>query len=73
MLDFAEHDDPIPVSDVQTIQAAYPAVPVYVYPAMALTATSARARTPLSAKQAWERTLSFLTEHLSGQLGNLPT
>jgi carboxymethylenebutenolidase len=63
MLHFGEHDDHIPMSDVETIKAALPDVPVYTYDAGHGFNCDVRASfDAASAAQALERTLAFLSD-----------
>jgi carboxymethylenebutenolidase len=69
MLHFGKKDAHIPVEDVEKIKAAYPDVPVYLYDADHGFNCDARGSyDEPSAKQALERTLAFLAEHLAGPI-----
>ena len=64
-LHFGAQDGSIPLSDVETIRAAHPELPVYVYAdaGHAFGRDGSKAHHPDSARQAWERTLAFFAEH----------
>ncbi len=65
MLHFGEHDDHIPMSDVDKIKAALPDVPVYTYDAGHGFNCDARGSYDKpSAAKALDRTLAFLARHL---------
>ena len=65
MLHFGSHDDHIPMSDVETIRAALPGVPVFTYPAGHGFNCDARGSyDEPSAALALERTLAFFAEHV---------
>ena len=67
LLHFGETDAGIPLSNVETVRAANPDVPVHLYPAGHGFACDARASYHAeSAALALERTLAFLHEHLGG-------
>ncbi len=69
LLHFGKKDDHISPEDVASIEAAYPAVPVYLYDAGHGFNCSVRGSyDEPSAKLALERTLAFLAEHLSGSI-----
>ncbi len=72
MLHFGADDAHIPMSDVEAIRAAHPEVPVYVYQGAGhgFNCDERASYNEPAAKQAWERTLGFLGEHLSGRLDN---
>src|SRR5690606_7233541 len=63
-LHFGGQDSSIPQSDVETIRAAHPELPVYVYPQAghAFGRHGTAAHHPESAAQAWERTLALFAE-----------
>ena len=62
---FGEHDDHIPMSDVETIRAALPGVPVYAYDAGHGFSCDARGSyDEPSAAEAQRRTLAFFAEHV---------
>lgn len=66
MLHFGKLDKHIPMSDIDTIRAKQPDVPVFVYDADHGFSCDARSSfEPASAKLAKERTLEFLRKHLS--------
>lgn len=63
ILHFGEHDDHIPMSDVDAIKAALPDIPIYTYDAGHGFNCDARASfDEPSAAKALERTLAFLSE-----------
>ena len=64
-LHFGGQDGSIPLSDVETIRAAHPELPVYVYPdaGHAFGRDGAASHHPDAAAQAWTRTLAFFAEH----------
>ena len=65
MLHFGEHDDHIPMSDVETIRAALPDVPVFAYDAGHGFNCDARGSyDEPSAAEARNRTLAFFAQHL---------
>ena len=65
MLHFGETDASIPMSQVETVRAAHPDLPLYVYPAGHGFSCDARASYhEASHKEALERTLGFLAQHL---------
>jgi len=65
LLHFGERDSHIPLSDVEKIQAAYPAIPVHIYAADHGFNCDERASFDApSAKLALERTLAFFKEHV---------
>ena len=65
MLHFGEHDDHIPMTDVEKIRAALPGVPVYSYDAGHGFNCDARGSYDKpSAAEALERTLALLARHL---------
>ena len=72
MLHFGGKDDHIPASDREAIQAAHPEVPVFVYDdaGHGFNCDERASYSEAAAKQAWERTLAFLGEHLGGRLDN---
>ncbi len=66
MLHFGEHDDHIPMSDVETIKASVPDVPVYTYDAGHGFNCDARGSyDKASAVEALARTLAFFGQHLT--------
>ncbi|HVJ53032.1 MAG TPA: dienelactone hydrolase family protein [Aliidongia sp.] len=65
MLHFGEEDHGIPLTDVDKIRAAYPQVPIHLYPAGHGFACDARASyDAASTAQALDRTLAFFESHL---------
>ena len=62
---FGGQDGSIPLSDVETIRAAHPDLPVYVYPdaGHAFGRDGSPAHHADAAAQAWERTLAFFAQH----------
>ena len=65
MLHFGEQDGHIPLSDVESIRAEHPDLPVFTYPAGHGFNCDARASYHRdSAEQAFARTLDFLRQHL---------
>lgn len=65
MLHFGELDKHIPMSDVKAIRQAHPEVPVYTYEAdHGFNCDERASYSAPAAKQARERTLAFLKEHL---------
>lgn len=65
MLHFGRQDAHIPAKDVEKIQAAHPEVEIYWYDAgHAFNRDVGAAYNPAAAKEARERTLSFLKKHL---------
>jgi len=65
LLHFGEHDDHIPMSDIKAIRAAHPEVPVYTYNAgHGFNCDERGSYNEAAAKEAWQRTLAFLGEHL---------
>lgn len=65
MLHFGEHDDHIPMSDVEAIRAALPGVPVFTYDAGHGFNCDARGSySKPSAAEALERTLAFFAQHV---------
>ncbi len=65
MLHFGELDTHIPMSDVEAIRQAHPEVPVYTYDAdHGFNCDERGSYSAPAAKQARERTLAFLKEHL---------
>ena len=65
MLHFGEHDDHIPMTDVEKIRAALPGVPVYSYDAAHGFNCDARGSYDKpSAAEALERTLAFFAQHI---------
>lgn len=72
MLHFGADDAHIPLSDIEAIRAAHPEVPVYVYEGAGhgFNCDERASYNEAAAKQAWERTLGFLGEHLGGRIDN---
>jgi carboxymethylenebutenolidase len=67
LLHFGEHDDHIPMSDVDSIKAAYPDVPLYTYDAgHGFNCDARESYDAPAAKLALERTMAFFVEHLEG-------
>lgn len=67
MLHFGETDHGIPMSDVETVIAAHPNIPIHVYPAGHGFSCDERASFDrASHESALSRTLPFLKEHLGG-------
>ncbi len=65
LLHFGEHDDHIPMSDIEAIRAAHPEVPVYTYNAgHGFNCDERGSYNEAAAKEAWPRTLAFLQKHL---------
>jgi len=65
MLHFGEHDHGIPLTDVERIRAAYPNVPVHVYPAgHGFNCDQRKDYDASCAALARQRTLAFLAEHV---------
>lgn len=65
MLHYAENDNHIPLSDVETIRAAYPQLPVFVYPGEHGFDCNLRASfQPTSAELALERSLAFFGRYV---------
>lgn len=65
MLHFGEHDDHIPVSDVEKIRAAFPELPVFTYPAgHGFNCDQRGSYDRASADLALARTLPFLRQHV---------
>ncbi len=62
---FGGRDTSIPMSDVETIRAAQPTLPIHVYPEAghAFGRDGTPAHHPESAALAWQRTLAFFAEH----------
>lgn len=67
ILHFSAHDEYVPLSDVEKVRDAYPAVPVYVYDADHGFNCDERASFNAAATQiAGERTMAFFAEQLRG-------
>lgn len=65
LLHFGEQDDHIPMSDIEAVRAAHPDVPVYTYAAgHGFNCDERSSYNEAAAKEAWQRTLAFLQEHL---------
>ena len=65
MLHYAETDHHIPLSNVETVRAAYPELPIYVYPGEHGFDCDLRARfQPQSAALARQRSSDFLQRHV---------
>jgi carboxymethylenebutenolidase len=65
MLHFGEKDHGIPLEDVAKIRAAFPDIPVHMYPAGHGFNCDQRAdHDPASAALARERSLAFLARHV---------
>jgi carboxymethylenebutenolidase len=65
MLHYAETDHHIPLADVETVRAAYPAVPLYIYPGEHGFDCDLRANFhPESASVARQRSAAFLERHI---------
>ena len=69
LLHFAEHDEYIPLADVETIRAAHPEIEMYLYPGTehGFSCNDRRFYEPKSAALARERSLAFLSRHARGQ------
>jgi carboxymethylenebutenolidase len=69
LLHFAEHDEYIPLADVDTIRAAHPEIESYLYPGTehGFSCNDRRFYEPKAASLARERSLAFLTRHARGQ------
>lgn len=66
MLHFGEHDAHIPAAEVEKVQTAHPEVEIYWYDAgHGFNATPRSSYNPEAARLARERSLNFLTVHLS--------
>jgi carboxymethylenebutenolidase len=66
MLHFGKHDNHIPAAEVEKVQSAHPEVEIYWYDAgHGFNATPRSSYNPEAARLAGERSLSFLTKHLS--------
>ncbi len=64
-LHFGEHDDHIPVSDIDKVKAAYPDVPVHTYDAgHGFNCDERGSYDKASADAAWARTLAFLDREM---------
>lgn len=65
LLHFAEHDEYIPLADVETIRAAHPEIELYMYPGTehGFSCNDRRFYEPKAAALARERSLAFLTRH----------
>lgn len=73
MLFFGTHDEHIPISDVEAIQAAHPDVPVHLFDAgHGFNCDERASYDPSAARQAWLQTIEFLKKHLSDRLDNTP-
>lgn len=72
MLHFGADDQHIPLPDVDSIRAAHPELPIYVYEGAGhgFSCDARASYNPEAAKLAWTRTLEFLDEHLGGPLDN---
>jgi carboxymethylenebutenolidase len=71
LLHFGEQDQHIPMSDVEAIKQAHPEVPVYTYDAdHGFNCDERGSYNAAASKQARERTLAFLKEHLQTPNGN---
>ncbi len=71
LLHFGEQDQHIPMRDVEAIKQAHPEVPVYTYDAdHGFNCDERESYNAPAAKQARERTLAFLKEHLQTPNGN---
>ena len=65
-LHFGEHDDHIPMSDIEAIKAAHPDIPVYTYPAgHGFNCDERGSYDKPSAEAAWTRALAFFAGHMS--------
>jgi carboxymethylenebutenolidase len=69
LLHFAEHDEYIPLADVETIRAAQPEIELYLYPGTehGFSCNDRRFYEPKAAALARERSLAFLTRHARGE------
>ena len=72
LLHFGAEDQHIPLSDVEAIRAAHPESAVYVYEGAGhgFNCDERASYDAVAAKAAWERTIAFFSEHLSGSLDN---
>jgi carboxymethylenebutenolidase len=66
LLHFAEHDEYIPLTDVETIRAAHPEIEIYLYPGTehGFSCNDRRFYEPKSAAIARERSQAFLSSHI---------
>lgn len=65
LLHFGDHDQSIPMSDVEKVKAARPDVSIYVYNAgHGFNCDERASYSPEAAKTALERTLKFFAEHI---------
>jgi carboxymethylenebutenolidase len=62
---FGGRDHSIPMADIETIQAAQPGLPIYVYPEAghAFAREGTPSHHPAAAELAWERTLAFFDRY----------
>ncbi|MEW9572295.1 dienelactone hydrolase family protein [Rhodanobacter sp. Si-c] len=66
LLHFAEHDEYIPLADVETIRAAHPEIEMYLYPGTehGFSCNDRRYYQPFPALLARGRSLAFLAQHM---------
>ena len=68
MLHFGDADQSIPIEGVEKIIAAYPAIPIHIYPAgHGFNCDQRGSYHEESARLARERTVAFFTEHVAGK------
>ncbi|WP_250633779.1 dienelactone hydrolase family protein [Pinirhizobacter soli] len=73
LLHFAEHDEYIPLTDVEKIRLAQPALTIYMYPGTehGFSCNDRRFYKPVAAALARERSLAFLVSHMAaGQVAD---
>jgi carboxymethylenebutenolidase len=68
LLHFAEHDEYIPLSDVEKIRAAHPEIEIYLYPGTehGFSCNDRKFYEPKSAALARRRSLTYLNQHAQG-------